>query len=286
MLFSILTPSYGYGRFMEACVRSVLDQEEVEVEHIVMDGASQDDTVDVLRRLGRADERLRWTSQPDEGQSDALNKALRQARGDWIGWLNVDEVYLPGALNAVRRKIAEIPDVGLVHGDFYEMNTHGQVTRLVAEHGWSRLALRRGCYIPTCATFFRRTTLVEAEPWNSALPSMMDWDLFLRLMGRGVKVAHIRQPLAGFRVHPGQVTASSGAQSAEEFSTIRRSHGIPVAGPALTSTMLAGRAAHVIRKVVNGGYLRERQTAGRLAGQTLVSPDTHAVGVEWRVQHG
>jgi glycosyltransferase involved in cell wall biosynthesis len=286
MLFSILTPSYGYGRFMEACVRSVLDQEGVEVEHIVMDGASRDETVDVLQRLGESDERLRWASQPDKGQSDALNQALREARGDWIGWLNVDEVYLPGALSAVRKRIDEVADVGLVHGDFYEMTADGQVTRLVAEHGWSRLALRRGCYIPTCATFFRRDTLVEAEPWNSALPSMMDWDLFLRLTGRGVKVAHVRQPLAGFRVHPGQVTASSGAQSAEEFATIRRSHGIPVSGATLTATLITGRLAHVARKVANGGYLRERRVAGRVAGRNLVSPDTHAVGVEWRVQHG
>jgi len=286
MLFSILTPSFGYGRFMEACVRSVLEQEGVEVEHIVMDGESRDDTVEVLERLGAADPRLWWASEPDDGQSDALNKALLRARGDWIGWLNVDEVYLPGALLAVQTTISRVPDVGLVHGDFYEMNAEGRCTRLVAEHGWSPRALRRGCYIPTCATFFRRDNFTDVENWDSRLPSMMDWDLFLRLTGRGAKVAHVRQALAGFRVHPGQVTGSDNAQSVEEFTAIRRSHGIPESGPALALTLMSGRIAHVGRKALNGGYLRERRTAARLAGRTVVSPVSHEVGGEWRVQHG
>jgi len=195
-------------------------------------------------------------------------------------------VYLPGALLAVQTTISRVPDVGLVHGDFYEMNAEGRCTRLVAEHGWSPRALRRGCYIPTCATFFRRDNFTDVENWDSRLPSMMDWDLFLRLTGRGAKVAHVRQALAGFRVHPGQVTGSDNAQSVEEFTAIRRSHGIPESGPALALTLMSGRIAHVGRKALNGGYLRERRTAARLAGRTVVSPVSHEVGGEWRVQHG
>jgi glycosyltransferase involved in cell wall biosynthesis len=95
---SVLTPSYGYGRFIGDALESVKRQDGVSVEHIVQDAGSEDETIDILRGYG---ERLRWRSEPDRGQSDALNKALQLARGRWVAWLNADEFYFPGALQAL-----------------------------------------------------------------------------------------------------------------------------------------------------------------------------------------
>ncbi len=285
MRISILTPSYGYGAFIESCVTSVLGQSHPDLEHIVVDGGSNDDTVPNLTRLAAADDRVRWISEPDRGPSDALNKAIRLATGDWVGWLNVDEVYLPGALDLVAHTIerSRDPGLGLLHGDFYEMTAEGECMRLVAQHGWSRRSLRRGCYIPTCATFLRRDVLAEGEPWDVELPSMMDWDLFLRLTGRGVGVRHVRRPIAAFRVHPLQITASHLAQTDDEFRLIRGRHGLPLEGVALRRVRVEGRAAHVARKSCNGGYLRELRAARTRASRNLFESGSAQVAPEWRV---
>lgn len=266
MKFSILTPSYGYGRFMSDCVKSVLMQEGVDVEHIVMDGNSHDETVQVLTSLS-GDSRLRWVSEPDNGQSDALNKAFRMSTGDWIGWLNADEFYLPGTLARVAEGIGKHPTADLIYGDFIEVDADGRLERLVAEHDFSEKALQSLCYIASCTTFIKREA-IPARLWDVHCRSMMDWDLFLEMHRAGRKFKHVRRPLAAFRVHADQVTSSSMAQSPEEFSLIRGRHGIPMGASAVKTVKVVGRTAHVARKVVEGGYVREAK-AFRLKGSSL-----------------
>ena len=99
MKFTIITPSLNQGAFIERTLKSIQAQRrDVDVEHWVMDGGSTDGTLDILRRC---EGQLSWTSGPDQGQSDAINKGLRRATGDILAWLNSDDVYEPGALVAV-----------------------------------------------------------------------------------------------------------------------------------------------------------------------------------------
>src|SRR4029079_8178684 len=93
-LVSIVTPSYNQGRFVEATIRSVLDQRSPRIEHIVVDGGSTDGTLDVLARYPK----VKWTSEPDSGQADAVNKGFRRAAGEIVGWLNSDDLYLESAV--------------------------------------------------------------------------------------------------------------------------------------------------------------------------------------------
>jgi glycosyltransferase involved in cell wall biosynthesis len=241
-------------------------QEEVDVEHIVMDGGSSDETVQILESLS-SDSRLRWVSEPDDGQSDALNKAFSKSTGDWIGWLNADEFYLPGALASVVDCIVANPTADLIYGDFAQVDADGRLKRLVASHEFSEKALQTVCFIPSCTTFIRRDAM-PARLWDVQCRSLMDWDLFLELYRAGNQFTHSRRLLAAFRVHADQVTKSSVARSPAEFSLIRGRHGIPIGGSALMTARVIGRSAHIARKVVEGGYLREVR-ASRTKGRSL-----------------
>jgi len=263
---SILTPSYGYGRFMSDCVKSVLMQGNVEVEHVVMDGGSTDETVEVLESFS-GDSRLHWFSEHDEGQSDALNKAFAKSTGDWIGWLNADEFYLPGTLARIVDRIEEDPKADVIYGDFIEVDAEGRLQRLVAEHNFSEKALQSLCYIASCTTFIRREAM-PARLWDTQCRSMMDWDLFLEMHRAGRTFRHLKRPFTAFRVHPGQVTASSVAQTPQEFLRIRGRHGIPTGTSAVRYVNVVARSAHIGWKVVEGGYVREIR-ASRLKGRSV-----------------
>src|ERR1700743_3653163 len=113
MKISIITPSYNQGQFIEDAIRSVLDQGYPDFEHIVIDNCSTDGTLDVLRRYPH----VRWVSEPDGGQSAALNKGLRLSTGDVLAWLNCDDFYLPGAFHTAAAALLR-DDVG---GGFWDV---------------------------------------------------------------------------------------------------------------------------------------------------------------------
>lgn len=257
MKFSILTPSYGYGRFIGDSVRSVLAQRDVDVEHLVMDGGSQDETVDRLRELD-GDPRLHWWSEPDNGQSDALNKALAKASGDWIGWLNADEFYLPGALQRVARLIERRPGIDVVHGDYVEVDEAGRVIRLVPEHPVSRPALKCRCCVISCTAFIRRSAL-PSRGWDPTMPSMMDWDLFWELFRSQAAFAYLDVPAAGFRRHGSQASYSADAHSDVEFAQLRRRHGLATSSTGVLMQRSLGRIDHVRSKLLTGAYMRQRR---------------------------
>src|SRR6185369_4233383 len=112
---SIVTPSFNQAPFLERTIQSVLDQGYENLEYIIIDGGSKDGSVDIIRKYSS---RLAyWVSEPDSGQSDAINKGLRSASGDWLAWQNSDDVYYPGAFASLARAAAAHPDAGLITGD-------------------------------------------------------------------------------------------------------------------------------------------------------------------------
>lgn len=109
-LVSIITPSYNQGKFIEETIQSVLNQDYPNIEYIVIDGGSTDNTIDILKKY---EGRLRWISEPDKGQSDAINKGFAMARGSMMAWLNSDDTYLPGTVNKVVDIFCSQTDIGL-----------------------------------------------------------------------------------------------------------------------------------------------------------------------------
>lgn len=252
---SVLTPSLGYGDFIRDALLSVQGQQRVRPEHIVQDGRSTDATIDVLREFG---ERVRWRSEDDAGQSDALNKALAQASNEWVGTLNADEFYLPDALSVLADE-GERTGADVVYGDVVFVDEHGRLLRLLAAHTFDRRALRRyGCFIETCATLYRRSALPES-PWDVGMKRIMDWDAFLRLDGQDRRFRYVPYPVGAFRVHDRQVTARPGEDFPTEYAALRERH------RAGGGRRTVGRAVHRGRKVLEGSFRRELR-ARPLAG--------------------
>jgi glycosyltransferase involved in cell wall biosynthesis len=264
---SVLTPTYQSGPFLPGALASVAGST---ARHIVMDGGSSDGTVALLQTAPS----VVWRSEPDRGQSHALNKALAEADGDWIGWLNADEFYLPGVLDWVRDRLSR-GDVDVLFGDFAEVDGEGRLMRLVTNHGFSPYVLRHGsCYIPSCAAFLRRELVEQVGGWREERRMMMDWDLWLRLLDAGARIRYEPVVMAGFTRHPDQVTARLAGRRLVEMGEMRRELGI--ATPPWRHGL--ARAYRIARKALNGSYVREIR-ARALRGAPLTGPDGDAVAV-------
>jgi glycosyltransferase involved in cell wall biosynthesis len=260
---SVLTPSFGYGRFIADAIQSVHNQGGVSCEHIVQDGGSQDETLEVLSRF---EGKVVWASEPDQGQSDALNKALAKASGTWIAWLNADEFYLPGALATLVWQ-AERAGVDVVYGDCVFVDADGRIERLLPQHRFSAKILREyGCYIPSNTVLIRRSVLGDA-PWDPTVRRIMDWDLYLNLLRREARFSHVAYPAAAFRAHDERVTSKPPSDFEEENEVASR-HGLPRDVWDRWRASRVGRWLHPVYKAMGGAYLRQLR-AHSLGGRDL-----------------
>jgi glycosyltransferase involved in cell wall biosynthesis len=209
---SVVTPSYNHARFLERTVRSVLDQGYPDLELIVVDGGSTDGTVDILKRYG---DRLRWVSERDEGQADAINKGMGMASGEVLAFLNSDDCYEPGALLTVGRHFAEHPETLWLTGFCRIIDEEDREFRKPIT-AWKNFLLRRYGYrmllvtnpVSQPATFWRRRAMDEAGPFDRRQQFVMDYDFWLRV-GRIRPPAVLERYLAAFRVHASSKTSSS-----------------------------------------------------------------------------
>jgi len=222
---SIITPSYNQARYLERTILSVIEQAYPNVEHLVIDGNSSDGSRDIIRRY---EERLAyWVSEPDRGQSHAVNKALERATGDWIGWLNSDDYYLPGAFEAVVSTVSKVESrVGLVFGRGLRVGPDGQdiAPFWPRDPVFNRDALLYGVdYILQPTAFIRREAWRTVGPLDERLRYCMDYDLWLRLSER-FEVGTIPHVVAASREHPDSKTRAGGVERWYEISQMIARH--------------------------------------------------------------
>lgn len=219
MKITIVIPSFNQRGFIGATLDSVLSQQgDFDLAVDVVDGGSTDGTVDLLRDV--TDPRVNWTSEPDNGQSDAINKGLRRATGDVVSWLNSDDVYTPGTLAAVAEAFRTQSDKRWLVGRCENIDVQGRVVRSWITR-YKDFHLRRYSYrklltenfISQMSVFWRRSFQDEVGLLDEGLHYTMDYDLWLR-MGEHSDPIVLDRVLGQFRLHP---QSKSGAVNRRQF---------------------------------------------------------------------
>ncbi|MCX6033799.1 MAG: glycosyltransferase family 2 protein, partial [Chloroflexi bacterium] len=212
-LVSIVTPSYNQARFLEATLRSVLEQDYPNIEYLVVDGASTDGSMDIIRRY--ADRLTWWVSEKDSGQSEAINKGLRRARGEIVGWLNSDDVYLPGAVSAAVAAFRSSPDAAVVYGDALAIGEAGRPFNVMHARQYSLVDLMAFNIICQPAAFMRRSVLEQVEYLNPDYHLLMDNLLWMN-MARVAPLVYVPQAWAAARYHDQAKNRTRGAAYGRE----------------------------------------------------------------------
>jgi glycosyltransferase involved in cell wall biosynthesis len=210
---SIITPSYNQVAFLEQTIQSVLDQDYPSLEYIIVDGNSSDGSLQVIQKYTH---RLAWwVSEPDTGQAEAINKGARHATGEYIAWLNSDDLYLPGAVASAVAMLDGNPTLGMVFGDAITIDERGsQLNRLVFGD-WGLEELMGFRIICQPAVFMRRKFFQQAGEVDPTYHYLLDHHLWLRI-ARLAAVQHVASTWAAARHHPGAKNVSHASGFGEE----------------------------------------------------------------------
>ena len=256
-LVSVVTPSLNQGAFIEETIRSVLDQDYPRIEHIVVDGGSTDGTIDVLRRQSH----LRWVSQPDGGQADAVNKGFGMARGEIFGWLNSDDMYLPGAVSAAVEALLASGSA-LVHGGWRRIDASGRVINEVAAVPFDlRRQLNYANLVAQPGALFTREAFEAVGGLDVSYRYAMDYELFLRI-GERFPVRHVDRTLGVYRYHPESKTVSEAEGFVDETFRAARMHGARIRSRMVLDFYLARRRPWLYRFVRGYRFVRRRDFSG------------------------
>lgn len=220
---SIITPSFNQAPFLEDCIKSVLNQDYPNIEYIIIDGGSTDESVDIIKK--HEDKLTYWTSEPDNGQSHAINKGFKKATGDIVAWLNSDDLYFPDAVSTAVKRFEEKPDLTLFYGNCVFIDKNGSFIRYFTEvetYNQDRL-LNFSDYIMQPTTFFSREKLAEVGYLDESFHYVMDWDLWCKLCKVG-QVLYENKLIAANRDYETTKTNTGGIERLKEIYTLQKKH--------------------------------------------------------------
>lgn len=253
-LVSIITPSFNQARYLEQTIQSVLRQDHPRIEHIVVDGASTDGSVEIIKKY--ADKLAWWVSEKDSGQADAINKGLARAAGEIVAWLNSDDYYLPGAVSAAVKLFEENPDVVLVYGNMLAVDERGNPFNTLTYKQLTMQDLLCFQIIGQPAVFFRRSALEKTDMLDSTFHFLLDHHLWIRIAQHG-RILHVDQTWAAARYHAEAKNRAKAAEFGREaFRILAWAESQPKLGEAIRPVERRARAsAHRVdaRYLLDGG---------------------------------
>ena len=208
-LVSIITPSFNQAPYLEQTIQSVLEQDYPRLEYIVVDGASTDNSLEIIKKYN--DRLAYWISEKDSGQAEAINKGMARARGDILAWLNSDDYYLPDIISRVVKSFEENPDAVMVYGDMLAVNGTGQTINVLKYKQLSLQDLLCFQIIGQPSVFFRRSALEKTGWLDTSFHFMLDNHLWIRLAQQG-RILHVPQVWSAARYH---AEAKNRARAAE-----------------------------------------------------------------------
>jgi glycosyltransferase involved in cell wall biosynthesis len=221
---SVVTPSYNQGQYLEETLQSVLSQDYPNLEYIVIDGGSRDNTLDIIKRY--EPQLSYWVSEKDRGQSEAINKGLRRATGEIVTWLCSDDLYLPNALRQAAEHFADEPATALVHGRTVLFGEGFKEQVKGADEHELEFRYLAGMPFAQPSSFFRRTVLEEQGYLDESLHYGMDYDLLARI-ALNYPIKRVEETFSRYRLHEESKSVAQNIEFtrdwAKTFSRVLRS---------------------------------------------------------------
>ncbi|MFH1777637.1 MAG: glycosyltransferase family 2 protein [Candidatus Omnitrophota bacterium] len=224
MKISVITPSYNQARFLETTILSVLNQNYAELEYIIIDGGSDDRSIEIIKKYEK--HLSYWVSEKDNGQSEAINKGFKRATGDIVGWINSDDFYAPGCFEKVVAAFEKDDTIGIIYGDNNVIDENGNFIRRYAVSNISLDRLLHGNpNVVQPGSFYKKSFLERTGLLDESLRYVMDYELWLRLLEMS-QACHIPENLASFRWHRGSKTINHRVNFCYETLSVRKKYGI------------------------------------------------------------
>lgn len=249
---SVVTCSYNQGKFLERTIKSVLEQNYPNLEYIIIDGGSDDNSVEIIKRY--ADQLSYWVSEPDKGQTDALAKGFKRATGDILCWLNSDDLFEEGTLEEVNQFFITNPAAQVVFGNALWIDENDVVLKPKKEHAFNRFIwFNTYNYLPQPSTFWRRKIYETVGGMDTSFDLAMDADLWIRFSDVA-KIHHVHKIWSRMRLYPEQKNQRLREKSNQEDQKIRDRY---YPGRSSVTALLLRMVAKPLRigwKVLNGCY--------------------------------
>lgn len=213
-LVSIVTPCFNAAQYITETIESVRQQDYPDIEHIIVDGASSDGTVEILKEYVE----VNWISEPDGGQSEAINKGFRRAKGAIIGWLNADDTYQVGTISTVVNFFQDHPEIDLVYSDVRVVDENGQLIGVSKSRPFDPWLLLQVSFIKQPTVFMRRSVIEKIKEVDENLHYVMDREFWLRIGLSGFKMHYLSgEALANFRKCQGTKSFNSSLEFGTEW---------------------------------------------------------------------
>jgi glycosyltransferase involved in cell wall biosynthesis len=274
-LLSIVTPSFNQAQFLETTIQSVLKQDYPALEYIIMDGGSTDGSTDIIRRY--AAKIAYWQSKPDRGQADAINEGLRKAQGEFVAWINSDDVYLPGAFREAVNVLVENPEAGMVYGDGIMV---GSSLEVLDKHTYPQLDLVDLLSFEVLlqpAVFMRKRVLDRVGYLNPEYHLILDHELWVRIASH-FPILHVPSFWALERTHPQAKTIALADQFVEEAEKLIRDAEVTDPLRLVVAQnrrrIIAGLGVFTARRLIDAKY--HRQALKRITLSIFQHPSTVA----------